>query len=105
MGLDQSFYRDKQNEKEVLYFRKFWDLQEAIGHVLNEAVENGKTYRLQPEDLILVREYIAQNPGDYWAFDSDYFEAEDLPENFFYVLGVLTYFIETKQPLYYNGDW
>jgi hypothetical protein len=59
MGLDQSFYKEKACENEVLYFRKFWALQEKIGDILDEQLENGKTYRLQPDDLVKIRDYIA----------------------------------------------
>ena len=108
MGLDQSFYKEKDCKNEVLYFRKFHQLQYAIDDILNEAIESGKTYRLQPDDLEKVRDYIAKNINDYWAFD--YYDDDDegdieLPEDFKNALGVLSYYIIMNKPLYYNGDW
>lgn len=105
MGLDQNFYKDKNCEKEVLYFRKFYELQDKIGAILGEQIENSKTYRLQPEDLVQLRDYIALDGlNDYWAFEMDN-EDDDLPKNFNKALGVLSFYIASNKPLYYNGDW
>jgi|GEM_PF-7118832 len=107
MGLDQSFYKEKACENEVLYFRKFYGLQEKIGDILNEQIENGKTYRLEPDDLVKIRDYIALDGiKDYWAFQPDDDEPDDeLPENFNRAIGVLSRYIALKKPLYYNGGW
>lgn len=117
MGLDQSFYANKPQlkdengnfnweiAKEVLYFRKFWGLQDKISEVLNEKIENGKTYRLQPSDLIQIRDYIALDGlDDYWAFEVDD-ESEELPDNFYRAIGVLSRYIALGKPLFYNGGW
>lgn len=104
MGLDQSFYKEKECENEVLYFRKFWALQDKIGDILNENIQNGKTYRLETDDLKEVRDYIAKNINDYWAFENGE-EDESLPENFLRALGILSYYISIRKPLFYNGDW
>ena len=117
MGLDQSFFKNRPqlNEngnfnwdeaKEVLYFRKFWGLHDKIGEVLNETLLNGKTYRLEPEDLVKIRDYIALDGiNDYWAFESDDEEVDELPDNFNKAIGVLSRYIALNKPLYYNGDW
>jgi hypothetical protein len=106
MGLDQSFYKvgSMDVDQEVLYFRKFHALQEYIGDVLGEPLQNGGLYRLQPEDLEEVAVFIAANPDKYWAFDKDE-EDRDLPDNFFKAIGVLMYYAQKGQPLFYSGDW
>lgn len=104
MGLDQNFYKEKECINEVLYFRKFWGLQEKIGEVLNETILDGKTYRLETDDLIKIRDYIALNGlNDYWAFEVE--DDEELPPNFLTAIGVLTRYIVLKKPLFYNADW
>jgi hypothetical protein len=101
MGLDQSFYKDKETQNEVLYFRKFHALQSEIGEILKEQIENGKTYRLQPEDLIKLRDYLAtEGLHEYWAYDTD-----EPSDSYFHALGVLSYYIGLNKPLWYNGDW
>jgi len=103
MGLDQSFYKDRNGENEVIYFRKFWNLQDKIGDILGETLENGKTYRLETDDLIKIRDYIALDGiNDYWAFETD---DDELPDNFNRAIGFLSRYIALKKPLYYNGDW
>jgi hypothetical protein len=109
MGLDQSFYRkDKPElENEVLYFRKFWALHEYIGDLISERLENGETYRLQPDDLDKIAKFIALNPELYWAYDRED-ESEDgldLPDQFYQAVGKLTYYAAKGIPLFYNGDW
>ena len=109
MGLDQSFYRKNKPEleEEVVYFRKFWALHEYIGVVLNETIENGDTYRLQPEDLERIAKFIARNPELYWAYnpEDESEDALDLPDQFYEAIGKLTYYAAKGIPLFYNGDW
>jgi hypothetical protein len=110
MGLDQTFYKDKEEEKELVYFRKFHKLQNKISEVLGEELENGKIYRLQPDDLIKIRDYLASDAiNDYlpsWLIDEE--EDEDnneLPNNFITAIGILSRYIALNKPLYYNGNW
>lgn len=102
MGLDQSFYIDKQEEKEVLYFRKFHGLHQEIQTILGEKLENGKTYRLNKADLEKVVAYVITYGDRYWGWET---ESDELPETFYKTLGVLTYYVAVDKPLYYNGDW
>lgn len=103
MGLDQSFYKDKKCEQEVLYFRKFSGLQAKIGEILDEIMINGKTYRLETEDLIKIRDYIALDGLELYWFFNPY--EDELPESFNKAMGVLSRFIVLDEPLFYNGDW
>lgn len=102
MGLDQFFYKEKKRENEVLYFRKFWNLHDKISEILNECLENGEFYRLEPSDLIKIRDYIISDGFiDYWAFKTD----DELPDNFYKTIGVLSAYSALNKPLYYNPDW
>lgn len=104
MGLDQSFYTNKKEDKEILYFRKFRGLHHEIETILGETLENAKTYRLNKEDLEKLVAYIVTYKDKYWAFENEE-DPEELPDNFFRTIGILTYFIIVDKPLYYNGDW
>lgn len=105
MGLDQNFYTDKECNKEILYFRKFNALHSKIGDILDETLLNGKTYRLEREDLEKIRHYIALDGiNHYWAFQNDE-EDTELPENYLRCLGILTRYIALNKPLFYNADW
>jgi hypothetical protein len=104
MGLDQSFYIKKNEEQEVLYFRKFYGLHDEIQTIVGEKLENAKTYRLNKADLEKLVAYIVTYKHMYWAFQNED-DSEELPNNFFKAIGVLTYFIIIDKPLYYNGDW
>jgi len=100
MGLDQSLYKNKDLKEEILYFRKFHTLHSKIEQVLGEVLENGKTYRLNKEDLIQVSDYIAKEGLlEYWVWDDDHID------NFYKALGALSYYISKDKPLYYNADW
>jgi hypothetical protein len=107
MGLDQSFYKVKDTDidQEVLYFRKFWALHDHIGDVLGTPLENGGLYRLQPEDLTKVAEFILANPELYWAYNIEEDDAKDLPDAMFAVVGKLFYYAQKGEPLFYSGDW
>jgi hypothetical protein len=102
MGLDQSFYKDKERQNELLYFRKFRGLHHEIESILGEQLENGKTYRLNKADLEKVVAYIIAYSSDYWAWET---ENDEVPETLYKALGVLTYYAVLDKPLYYNGDW
>lgn len=116
MGLDQSFYskRPPMNKEgyldldaadEVLYFRKYHELQNFISDLTGGA-GNAVLERLQPDDLKKVVEFIVEDKN--WRFhkdmddESETFEPND---QFFQTIGVLTYYIRENKPLYYMGDW
>jgi hypothetical protein len=110
MRLDQSFYKDKQEEKEVIYFKKFHKLHNKISEVLGEKVENGQKCILQPEDLIKIRDYLAADGiDDYYPIilsdDGEEDNDDDLPNNFLMAIGILSRHIALNKPLYYNGSW
>lgn len=105
VGLDQSFYvKQGDQTKEVLYFRKFWNLQDYIGEMFNETILNFKIYRLEPDDLNRIADYLVFNYDKYWAFADD-FDTADIPDTVFETIGKLKYYAVKNIPLYYRGDW
>lgn len=112
MGLDQSFYKTKPNvdsdgyldletKEEVLYFRKFYELQGYISDIVG-GVDNAEVIRLQPKYLKKLKKFLIENHNLYWAYDS---ENEEIPKTLFEAIGVLEYYASKNKPLFYVGDW
>ena len=111
MGLDQSFYNRKQKidaegyvditqQDEVLYFRKYHSLHQFIDSLVGGA-GNGEMIRLNPDELLKVKQFILEDEG--W---SEYSEGEFVEDKmFFRTIGVLEYYAFIDKPLYYMGDW
>lgn len=115
MGMDQSFYVKKQKQDndgyldtehadEVIYFRKYHELQSFISNLMG-GTENAEQVRLQPEDLVKVRDFIVQDQNWRFDLDEEVYSGFKPNEEFFRVLGVLTYYIGLDKPLFYIGDW
>lgn len=116
MGLDQSFYskRPPVNEKgysdldaaeEVLYFRKYHELQSFISD-LTSGAGNGVIERLQPDDLKKVVGFIVEDKNwRFWKDVDDEAETFEPSDEFFRVIGLFTYYSEKGKELYYMGDW
>ena len=107
MGLDQNFYKTRNyNQNEVFHFRKFYELQEFIGSIIEEDVENSKFYRMGKEELIKIRTFLVNNYDKYWGFEvpeSD--KKRELSSALLHALGVFTYYIEKDIPLFYWSCW
>jgi len=116
MGLDQSFYVKKQKvdshgfleteaEDEIIYFRKYHDLQAFIDELMG-GVENAEQVRLNRQELVEVRKFIVEDQNFRFNLN-DEDENEDFKPNaeFYRVIGVLSYHFLMNKPLYYIGDW
>ena len=118
MGLDMNIYRKpilsdrekllneldgtKEVWRDVIYWRKFWELQEVIGDIVGENIENCEKYKLNKENILDIinwlelSEYNKEIDEEHRANFGDYIEN-------------LTKLIEetdfTKYELYYTGWW
>lgn len=115
MGLDQSFYRERpavdkdgylklEQENEILYFRKYHNLHDFID-MLVDGAPNSQLVRLNPDDLLRLKEFIIQDED--WRMSLDFEERDQfIPnEKFFEVIGIFDYYARIDKPLYYMGDW
>jgi hypothetical protein len=107
MGLDQNFFKTKNyNQNPVYYFRKFRELQEFIGSIIEEDVENSTFYRMGKEELIKIRTFLVNNYDKYWLFENTIVgKKEQLSLALLQALGAITYYIEKDIPLYYWSCW
>jgi hypothetical protein len=107
MGLDQNFFKTKNyNQEPISYFRKFYELQNLIGSILGEDVENSTFYRMGKEELIKIRTFLVDNHEKYWGFEvAETSKKKQLSMALLHALGTFTYYIEKDIPLYYWSCW
>lgn len=103
MGLDQNFFKSKNyNQEPAYYFRKFNELQEFVGSIIGEDVENDTYYCMGKEELIKIRTFIVNNYDKYWLFENTIVgKKSKLSLELLHALGIFTYHIEKDIPLYY----
>jgi hypothetical protein len=107
MGLDQNFFETKNyNQDAVYYFRKFYELQDFIGSIIGEDVENSTFYRMGKEELIKIRTFLVNYHNIYWLFENPMVGKKDqLSLALLHALGLFTYYIEKDIALYYWSCW
>ena len=105
MGLDQYFLTTKNyNDMEIIHFRKYHSLDNFIREMIGFK-ENGGLVKLLNADIQAIRDFIIKDAKDNFIFEN--YEDSTTPYNseFYRVLGILTYYLITNQPLYYGSDW
>ena len=105
MGLDQYFLTTKNyDDNEIIYFRKYHKLDNFIRERL-DFKENGGLIRLLDIDIQAIRDFIIEDAKDNFMFEN--YESNGAPYNdeFYRIIGILTYHLFTQKPLYYGSDW
>lgn len=103
MGLDQYFFKAKDyNSTEIIYFRKFYELNDFI-NVMVDGIQNGGLVRLEVEELQKLLDFFIENRNSFHfeSFEDDF----EYNRKYYEILGILTHYIKTNQVLYYGSDW
>lgn len=117
MGLDMSIYRKvKENTKEellnklegkeeyiqVAYWRKFWELQDAIVDILGENIENCKEYELDEDNIKSIIDWLEQNKDNK---DINEWSLSDIPNDIKHLNRLIAETDFDVYKLIYSGWW
>ncbi len=117
MGLDMNIYRkarpnttqallDKLEGKdeviEVAYWRKFWILQEAIGDIIGEPIENCKEYELDKGHIEIIIKWLRDNEGNK---EIDEWHRNNIDDNILALTKIRDKTDFDKYIIYYEGWW
>ena len=105
MGLDQYFFTKKDyDSEEILHFSKYYTLDTFIRE-LTGLKENGGLVRLHKFDIERIIGFIIKDADKNYIFENYISESSRYNDKFFKIIGVLCYYKNSKETLYYGSDF